>query len=212
MRKNEEMNPLVSDLLAHIATGSSDLNESVLESETVWTGRFLKVQRDRVRLPDGKEASREFVRHPGAVVIVPLLEDGRYLVERQYRHAVDRVMIEFPAGKLDPGEDGLACARRELIEETGFDAREWAYAGVMHNCIGYSDEHIDIWFARRLCFKGQHLEEGELLHVHGATLEDLLECVRQGELTDAKTLSCLLWMQNLDGRGWTLPWKQVTVT
>jgi len=133
-----------------MAADPSHLKEELLARAEVFRGAFLKVVRDIVRLPDGKTAPREMVLHPGAVVVIALLDDGRVVLERQWRHPVGRVMIEFPAGKLDAGEDRLACARRELLEETGYSAREWAHAGVMHPCIGYSDEFLDIWFARGL--------------------------------------------------------------
>ena len=119
-------------------------------------------------------------------------------------------MIEFPAGKIDAGEPSLASAQRELREETGFTAREWALAGVMHNCIGYSDEQIDIWFARGLQFQGQALDEGEALQVYAASLPDLLQRVRNGELTDAKTLTALLWAQQVELGLWSLPWQAAT--
>ena len=103
-----------------------------------------------MRLPDGKEATREYVIHPGAVMVIPMLDDGRLVLERQFRYPMGRVMIEFPAGKLDPGEDVLTCARRELLEETGYTATEWARAGVLHPVISYSTEFIEVWFARGL--------------------------------------------------------------
>jgi len=114
------------------------LREDTIDSEQVFRGRLLEVRRDRVRLPDGSEATREFIVHPGAVMVVPLLDDGRLVMERQYRYPLTRVMLEFPAGKLEFGEDPLACAVRELREETGYGAAEWAYAGVLHNAIAYS--------------------------------------------------------------------------
>ncbi|MDO5652919.1 MAG: NUDIX hydrolase, partial [Brachymonas sp.] len=166
-----------------------------------------------VRLPTGALAGREYVQHPGAVVIVGVLEHEsaapRYVVEYQYRHPVGRAMIEFPAGKLDPQEPGLHCARREFLEETGFAARQWAFAGAMHNCIGYSDERIDIWFARDLHYCGQQLDDGELLRVYAAPLSDLLQRVQNGALTDAKTITALLWAQQVEQGTWSLPWQTV---
>ncbi|MEN9887090.1 MAG: hypothetical protein RL758_1668, partial [Pseudomonadota bacterium] len=114
------------------------LKETTLSSEAVYQGDFLHIRSDSVRLPDGTHATREYVVHPGAVMIVPLLEDGRVVVERQYRYPLHRAMIEFPAGKLDPGESVLACAQRELAEETGYRADEWARAGVLHPVISYA--------------------------------------------------------------------------
>lgn len=186
----------------------TDLAEQLLHSEQVLHGHFLRAWRDTVKLPNGQQAGREYVRHPGAVVIVASLPDGRYLIEYQYRHPVGRAMLEFPAGKIDAGEPSLASAQRELREETGFVAGQWAFAGVMHNCIGYSDEHIDIWFARDLQFQGQALDDGEALRVYAASLPDLLQRARSGELTDAKTLTALLWLQQVHAGQWALDWYE----
>ena len=184
------------------------LREKTVSSEPLFQGHFLTAVRDHVQLPDGGHATREFIIHPGAVMVVPILDDGRVVVERQYRHPVDRVMIEFPAGKLDPGEDHLACARRELREETGYSAREWAYAGQLHPVISYSTEFIDVWFARGLTLGERRLDAGEFLDVFTATPQQLLEWSRTGELTDAKTLIGLLWLQNVMAGTWTLDWRR----
>jgi ADP-ribose pyrophosphatase len=183
------------------------LIERRLASETLFKGNFLEARRDTVALPDGRSATREYVTHPGAVVIVPLLDDGRVVVERQYRYPVGRVMIEFPAGKLDAGEDPLVCGQRELLEETGYTAREWAKAGQMHLAIAYSTEIIHIYFARGLSAGARQLDEGEFLDVSTATPAQLLDWSRSGELTDAKSLSCLLWLQNVLSGAWTLDWQ-----
>ncbi len=183
------------------------LREETVSSITVYQGDFLHAKRDVVTLPDGSQASREYIVHPGAVMVVPLLDDGRLVVERQYRYPVDRAMIEFPAGKLDPGETSLACAQRELWEETGYVAREWARAGVLHPVISYATEFIDIWFARGLTQKERHLDAGEFLDVLAVEPHDLLEAVQGGQLTDAKTLTGLLWWQNLAAGRWSLSWQ-----
>ncbi len=190
-----------------MADAPTHLQEHTLARSEVFRGAFLRVVRDLVRLPDGKTAPREMVLHPGAVVVVALLDDGRVVLERQWRHPVGRVMIEFPAGKLDPGEDRLACAMRELREETGYSAREWAHAGVMHPCIGYSDEFLDIWFARGLTQGERRLDEGEFLDVFAATPQELMDWVRDGSLTDGKTMSCLVWLHNVLNGSWVLDWK-----
>ncbi|HEY0201344.1 MAG TPA: NUDIX hydrolase [Burkholderiaceae bacterium] len=175
----------------------------------MFDGSFLHVVRDTVRLPSGAQATREYVQHPGAVVVVPLLDDGRVLLERQYRHPTGLVMIEFPAGKLDAGESPLACGQRELREETGFTAAHWAHAGSMHPTIGYADEIIHIWFAHGLQAGTRHLDDGEFLDVFSATPAQLLQWSRDGSLTDGKTLTCLLWLQNVLARAWVLDWRDV---
>lgn len=183
------------------------LRETTLESRLVYEGHFLKVSRDRIRLPDGRESAREFIRHPGAVMIVPLLDDGRLLLERQYRYPMERVMLEFPAGKLDPGEDKLACAQRELLEETGYRAAEWAHAGVLHNAIAYSDEGIEIFFARGLVAGERQLDEGEFLDLVTHTPAELDQLAARGELTDAKTLIGMLWLSRWQAGQWVLDWR-----
>ncbi len=184
-------------LLIEVKTGSEELLK----------GRLLHAFRDTVHLPDGQTTTREYLVHPGAVMVVPLLDDGRVVLERQYRYPLQRVMIEFPAGKLDPGEDVLACAQRELLEETGYSAAEWARAGVLHPCIGYSTEFIEIWFARGLSLGARQLDAGEFLEVFAATPAELLQWCREGRVTDAKTLTAALWLQNLMSGAWTLDWQ-----
>jgi ADP-ribose pyrophosphatase len=183
------------------------LRERTLASEPLVRGHFLHAVRDQVELPDGSRTTREYILHPGAVMVVPLLDDGRVVLERQYRHPLGRVMIEFPAGKIDPGEDRLACAKRELLEETGYAAREWAHAGPLHPVISYSTEFIDVWFARGLTAGEQRLDAGEFLDVITATPAQLQEWCRSGEVTDAKTLVGMLWLQNILAGTWELDWR-----
>ena len=187
----------------------SHLVEVKLHSEQVLKGDFLDVRRDIVRLPDGVEASREYVIHPGAVMVVAQLGDGQLVLERQFRYPVQAVMIEFPAGKLDAGEASLACAQRELLEETGYTAREWARAGILHPVISYSTEFIDIWFARGLTLHQRKLDKGEFLDVFTASKASLLEMSRSGQITDAKTLNGIFWLQNVMSGAWTLNWETV---
>lgn len=183
------------------------LIERHVSGEELFSGRLLKVRRDTVRLPDGGTATREYVAHPGAVVVVPLLDDGRVIVERQYRYPVGLVMVEFPAGKLDAGEDPLRCGQRELLEETGYTAREWARAGQMHLAIAYSTEVIHIYFARGLMAGERSLDEGEHLDVMAVDPAQLMAWARSGELTDAKTLSCMVWLDKVASGAWSLDWR-----
>ena len=188
------------------AAADAHLRESTVSSEQAYRGSFLDVRRDQVRLPDGALAEREYIVHPGAVMIVPLLDDGRLVVERQWRYPLARTMLEFPAGKIDAGESPYDCAVRELAEETGYRAAEWARAGVLHNAIAYSNEGIEVWFARGLSLGERRLDAGEFLDVMAIGADALDELARSGELTDAKTLIGLLWLQNWRAGRWPLTW------
>ena len=172
-----------------------DLSEQTLDGEEVFAGRLLKVHRDRVRLPDGSETVREYIRHPGAVAIVALFDDGPVLLERQHRYALRRDFIEIPAGKLDPGEAHLDTAKRELLEETGYVAAEWLRLGIIHNAIGYSDEGIELWLARKLEKRERKLEQGEFLETLVVRFDEAVAMVRDGRITDAKTVAGLLWLK-----------------
>jgi ADP-ribose pyrophosphatase len=182
------------------------LREHGLGGVVLSKGNFLELRRDDVRLPDGSQATREYVVHPGAVAIVPILDDGRLVLERQFRYPVGKVLLEFPAGKIDPGEDTLACARRELLEETGYHARHWARAGVVHNAAAYSTEGIEIWFARGLSIGTQRLDVGEFLELCLLSEAELEQHAASGELTDVKTLIGLLWLQKWRAGLWSLDW------
>jgi ADP-ribose pyrophosphatase len=185
----------------------SHLRETTTASEQVWKGRLLDVRRDEVRLPDGHLAHREYIVHPGAVMVVAMLDAERLIVERQWRHPLGRALLEFPAGKLEAGEPVIDCAVRELFEETGFRAAEWARAGITHNAIAYATEAIEIWFARGLSAGERRLDHGEFLDVLEATPDELDDAARSGALTDAKTLVGLLWLRNWRAGRWPLEWR-----
>ncbi len=181
------------------------LTESFIEGELVYDGKLLKVRRDVVSLPNGGEAVREYFRHPGAVVIIPLLDDGTVVLERQYRYPNDRVFIELPAGKLDHGEDPLLCAQRELREETGYAAREWQFVCTIHNAIAYCDEHLEIFLAQGLTAGERQLDEEEFLDVFTAPVAQLMDWVREGKITDVKTMIGAFWLDKILSGQWTPP-------
>ncbi|MES2631779.1 MAG: NUDIX hydrolase [Pseudomonadota bacterium] len=187
--------------------GDDHLIERKLGSEELLKGRLLHAFRDTVKLPDGSQSTREYVVHPGAVMIIPMLDDGRLVMERQFRYPIGEVMIEFPAGKIDKGEDRLVCARRELLEETGYVASQWARAALMHPVISYSTELIEIWFARGLVQQKRSLDEGEFLEVINATPQQLMDWCRDGVVTDSKTLIGAMWLQNVLAGTWALDWQ-----
>ncbi len=189
------------------------LIEHRVHQEEILRGRFLHAFRDTVRLPNQNLATREYVVHPGAVMVIPMLDtpDGlRLVMERQFRYPVGQVMTEFPAGKLDPGEDPWLCAQRELLEETGYTARQWARAGVLHPVIAYSTEVIEIWFAKDLSLGERQLDTDEFLDVFTASPTELMAACQQGLLTDAKTLTGLLWLQNVQSGQWPLHWQTLS--
>lgn len=179
------------------------LHEEPLDSTQVFRGKLLDVRLDRVRLPDGQESMREYLLHPGAVVIIAELDNGELLFERQYRYPLHRAFLELPAGKIDAGEDILNTAIRELREETGYHAAAWRHLGVMHPCIGYSNERIEIFLARGLIRESApQLDNGEFLDVLSVSLDDALAAVRNGEISDAKTITALFWAEKVAKAGW----------
>jgi len=168
------------------------LIETAVSSEVVYDGSLLHVRRDRIRLPDGSAAVREYIVHPGAVLMLPVLPDGRLVGVRQYRYPHGRIFLEFPAGKLDPGEDPLTTGKRELLEETGYRAASWTPLAVIHPVIAYSNEAIHLYLAEDLEHVGAKLDEGEFLEVVELSVDDMLARIDAGEITDAKTITALL--------------------
>lgn len=171
----------------------SKFKEERISGEVVYAGNFIEVHRDVVSLPDGTQATRDYIRHPGAVAIVALTDGDEVVLERQYRYPLGRDLVEIPAGKLEPGEAHLDTGKRELLEETGYAAAKWAYLGLVHNAIGYSDEGIELWLATGLEKREAKLDEGEFLEVFTLPFADALAMAADGRLTDVKTIVGLFW-------------------
>jgi ADP-ribose pyrophosphatase len=172
-----------------------DLKETCIDSALVYEGDFIQVRKDSVRLPDGAVSSREYLNHPGAVAVLAILDNGNLLMERQFRYAPQREFIELPAGKIDLGEDILLCAQRELLEETGYVAREWIHLTTVWPCIGYADERMEYFFARGLTHQGSRLDDGEFLEVFEISLPDAIDWIRKGKIDESKTILGLFWLE-----------------
>lgn len=180
----------------------SDFTETTLVSEIVYQGRLLQVREDRVSLHDGSEAKREYIRHPGAVMILALLDENTLLLERQFRYPLSRHFLELPAGKMEAGEDPRLTAQRELMEECGYQAASWRHLATMHPCIGYSDERVELYLARDLTHVGHALDDGEFLEVVPMKIAEALERVHSGEITEVKTMIGLLWLDKMARSRW----------
>ena len=180
-----------------------NLKETRLDSSVVYDGAFIKVRKDRARMPDGSISAREYITHPGAVAILALLDNGKLVMERQFRYAPQREFIELPAGKIDHGEDILLCAQRELLEETGYVAREWMHLTTTWPCIGFADERMEYFLARGLTHQGSQLDDGEFLEVFELSLADAMEWIRQGKINDSKTIVGLFWLEKTLN-GWSV--------
>ncbi len=177
-----------------------DLTEHTLSSERVLDGRMIRVDLDRVRLPDGSESWREYVLHPGAVIIAAFVDEDTLIFEHQFRYPVRRHFIELPAGKIDVDEPHFDTARRELLEETGHTAAYWHHAATLHAGIGYSNEMIQLYVARQLTHVGHQRDEGEFMEVFTMALDQAVEKVGSGEITDTKTAFSLLWLDKFRHR------------
>ncbi|MCL4470995.1 MAG: NUDIX hydrolase [Gammaproteobacteria bacterium] len=179
-----------------------DLTEKQLSSTSVYDGRLLHVKEDQVLLPNGNTATREYIVHPGAVVVVPLLENGDVLMVRQFRYPLQRDFLELPAGKIDADEDVLACGQRELLEETGYAAKAWQFLTTIHPCIGYSDERILIYLARDLTEHAHQRDEDEFLENIRLPYDTAMEWVRNGRISDVKTMVGLFWAEKIVEKRW----------
>lgn len=173
------------------------LKEKTLSSKQVYNGRFLKVEQDQVQAPDGKIYFREYILHPGAAMVIPLLPNGNVVMIHQYRHAVKQVFLEFPAGKRDHGEDTILTAQRELKEETGYEAKEWKFLTTIHPVIGYSNEHIDLYLAKDLTLAERQLDHGEFIDVVEVTVKELMKNVQEGKVSDVKTQIGAFWLDKI---------------
>ena len=180
-----------------MADKASDFTEHTLASKTVYHGRLLHVLEDEVRMPDGKSARREYVRHPGAVAMIPMLDDETVVLVRQYRYPARRHFYEIPAGKIEAGEDPLQAGKRELREECGYEAASWRSLATIDPCIGYSDERIGLYLARELTRVQSAPEEGEFLEEVTLRLPLAMEWVKTGRITDAKSIVGLMWVATL---------------
>jgi ADP-ribose pyrophosphatase len=181
---------------SELSENDDHLKETTLDSRLAYDGLFLKVFSDDVQLPNQKLANREFIKHPGAVAIVPLFEDNSVLMERQFRYPLHRAILEIPAGKLEFGEDPLLCAKRELKEETGYEAKEWIFLGKIHPVISYSTEFIDIYLAKGLVQGQAKLDDEEFLDIFRATIPEISELIKTGSITDVKTIISHYWLKD----------------
>ncbi len=186
------------------------LKETRLGGRTLLQGGFLEVHKDDVRLPDGSTATREYIRHGGAVAVIPLLDEGpdpRLVLVRQFRYPMGKVLLELPAGKRDRGEAQIACAQRELAEETGYVAGEWAYGGEIHNAAAYSTESIWLWFARGLVAGPARPDSGEFVETVLHRASELEALADAGELPDVKTQIGLNWLLRVQSGRRALRWQ-----
>ncbi len=180
----------------------AELTEKQLASTNVFDGVLLHVYRDEVTLPDGRTSIREYIKHPGAAVMVPILENGDIVMERQYRYPLGRELVELPAGKIDHGEDPIESARRELLEETGYEGDWFTKVGILHPCIGYSDEVIHIYIVEGLTFHQEQQDKDEFIETFTLPFNEALDAVKTGEITDAKSMVGILWAEKYVSGEW----------
>ena len=175
-----------------------DLIETKLESENIFDGNLLHIKKDKVKLPNGGEAYREWVKHPGAAAVIPLTDQGEIILVRQYRYPIDEVTLEIPAGKLDvSGEDTLECAKRELSEETGYTAQEYNFLSKLATSVGFSDEVIYIYAAKGLKAGIQHTDEDEFINVVKVPLAEAVEMVLDGRINDGKSVTAIFMLDRM---------------
>ncbi|MCU0804837.1 MAG: NUDIX hydrolase [Burkholderiales bacterium] len=181
---------------------SADFAERRIDGEWVYRGVLLHVRRDRVRLSTGVESVREYIDHPGAAAVIALLDDGAVLMERQHRYPLGRDFYELPAGKIDPGEDALVTAQRELLEETGWVASTWRHVTTIHPVVAYCNERIELFLATGLSHQGVAPDIHEPMEVSRLSVATGLEWVRDGRITDAKTMIGLFWADRILRGDW----------
>jgi ADP-ribose pyrophosphatase len=171
--------------------GNYDMADKIdlIDSKEIYSGRVIKLLEETILLPGGKPFRREIIKHPGAVVILPQLADGRFLMVRQYRHAARQWLLEFPAGTLEPGEEALSCAQREIQEEVGYAAADWTKLGELFTAPGFCSELLRFFLARDLSPSSKDQDEDELIKVETLALSGLEDLIKQGKIHDAKTVA-----------------------
>ena len=185
-----------------MAKNSRSLTEKKISNQCVYEGNFLHMYQDKIIMPDGKLSVREYVTHPGGVVIIPFLANGDLVLERQHRYPLHQNFYELPAGKIEHNEDPLASAKRELLEETGYIASEWRYITTLYPCIGYSNEKQMYFLAEGLDLRGACPDDGENIEIFTLSFSEAIEWVRTGKITDSKTVSGLFWAEKLIHGNW----------
>ncbi|MDC0575458.1 NUDIX hydrolase [Nitrosomonadaceae bacterium] len=185
-----------------MAKNPRSLIEEKLSSQCVYEGDFLHMHQDKVEMSNGTLSVREYVTHPGGVVIIPLLANGDLVLERQHRYPLHQNFYELPAGKIDHNEDPLTSAKRELLEETGYVASEWRCITTLYPCIGYSNEKQMYFLAKGLDLRVACPDDGENIETFTLSFSEAIEWIRTGRITDSKTVSGLFWAEKLIYGNW----------